>query len=297
MKRIVMFALAIGKFVVLPIGVLILAATAWMYVDTRAWHGRSVEVEGTIIDMVRAVDRGAGALAWAPLVRFTTTDGKTIEFQQPRQRSHAVYGTGQTVTVRYDTSDPGRVRSATIVGVYPLWEQTIVLGGIGAVVVLLGITAVVIDRRRFLSGTTARVYETSLPRVALGLAAGAIVGAAFIMPLGFDDIGDLQDLPGLKAALVIFAGLAALWAAGLMLFASLPWLILHRKGKRSWGNAVVLGTMLSFVVTLGLVTQAFARSDGGPGTIDGRLAFALLCGLIGAIVGAVVWRTAYRRAA
>jgi uncharacterized protein DUF3592 len=295
MKRIVMFALAIGKFVVLPIGVLILATAAWMYVDTRAWLGRSVEVEGTIIDMVRAVDRDAVALA--PLVRFTTTDGKTIEFQQPRQRSQSGYRTGQTVTVRYDTSDPGRVRSATIVGVYPLWEQSIVMGGIGAVVLLLGTTAVVIARRRVRCGTTARVYETSLPRVALGLAAGAIVGAALTMPLGFDDIGDLQDLPGLKAALVIFAGLAALWAAGLVLFASLPWLILHRKGKRSWGNAVALGTVLTFMVTLGLLTQAFARSDGGPGTIDGRLAFALFCGLVGAIVGAVVWRTAYRRAA
>jgi hypothetical protein len=127
------------------------------------------------------------------------------------------------------------------------------------------------------------------------MTAGAIVGAALITPLGFDSFGDLQDLEGLKAALVIFAMLAGLWAVGLVLFASLPWLILHRKGKRSWGSAVALGTVLSFVVTLGLLTQALARSDGGPGTIDGRLAFALVCGLIGAIVGAVVWRTAYRR--
>jgi hypothetical protein len=158
-------------------------------------------------------------------------------------------------------------------------------------------------------------HETSLLRAALALAVGTLTGASLVTL--FAVLTDLEYFReyGLQtdAASLVFTYAATAWAAGLCLIAPLPWAILHRYGKRSWWIAMAFGTILTFVVALGLMTKGFnlfvlvdgfsASDSGGPTWIDGQLTrhgwvealiVALACSVAGALVGFVVWRIAYR---
>lgn len=159
------------------------------------------------------------------------------------------------------------------------------------------------------------VYETTLPRAALGLAAGAVAGAILVALWFVLDNTDLQSLRqyGLSDGLYAFVPALLVWGGGLLLVATLPWLVLHRRQMRSPPVAVVLGTVLTFLAVLAITTRGFglfdvgdfsAADNGGPTWIDGRLtahgwAEALKAALVfcpfGAMVALVVWRTAYRR--
>jgi hypothetical protein len=79
MQNILRFALLIGKFVILPLGILMLLGATYLYFDTRAWLKRSVEAQGSVIEMGPVRDRETGSLTFAPLIRFQTTDGKTVD--------------------------------------------------------------------------------------------------------------------------------------------------------------------------------------------------------------------------
>jgi hypothetical protein len=158
-------------------------------------------------------------------------------------------------------------------------------------------------------------HEASLLRVALAIAVGTMTGASLVTLFAvltdleyFREYGHQTD-----AALLVFTYAAFVWGAGLCLFAPVPWAILHHYEKRSWPVAVALGTILTFLVALGLVTKGFdlfgaadgfsASDSGGPTWVDGRLTrhgwvealkVALACSVAGILVAFVVWRTAYR---
>jgi hypothetical protein len=159
------------------------------------------------------------------------------------------------------------------------------------------------------------VYETTLPRAALGLAAGAVAGAILVALWAALDGRDLQSLSqyGVRDALFVFVPALLVWGVGLLLVATLPWLVLHRRQMRSPLVAVVFGTVITFLAVVAITTRGFglfdvggfsAADSGGPTWIDGRLtahgwaealkAALVLCPL-GAMVALVVWRTAYRR--
>jgi hypothetical protein len=144
MQRILRFALSVCKFVILPLGVLMLLGAAYLYFDTRAWLGRSVEAQGSVIEMVQIRDRETGSLTFAPLVRFQTADGKTVEFQSTFQSNPPAYTTGQTVTVLYD---PSRPNSAAIASLFSIWGPTIILSAVGAVFLAFGIGVLVVGKR------------------------------------------------------------------------------------------------------------------------------------------------------
>lgn len=159
------------------------------------------------------------------------------------------------------------------------------------------------------------VDETSLLRAGLALAVGTMTGASLVTLFAvltdleyFREYGHQTD-----AAALVFTYAAVIWGAGLCLAAPVPWAILHHYKKRSWPIAVAFGTILTFVVALGLITRGFslfvvadgfsASDNGGPTWVDGRitqhgwveaLKVALTCSVAGALVGFVVWRIAYR---
>jgi hypothetical protein len=158
------------------------------------------------------------------------------------------------------------------------------------------------------------MYTTNLPRAALAILVGTIAGAILVTLWSFWGNSDFQYLREYwqRDALIVFTYAAFVWAAGLLVLAPGPWAMLHRNGFRSWWTAVGLGATLSFVVTLGLLTNAFgliyptisAAADGGGLTwVQGRLTrhgwaeaieFAVVCCALGGLVGLVIWRTAYR---
>lgn len=158
------------------------------------------------------------------------------------------------------------------------------------------------------------MYKTNPPRAALAILFGTMVGAILVALWSFWGNTNLQYLRQYwqRDALIVFTYVAFVWAAGLIVVAPGPWAMLHRYGFRSWYAAVGLGATLTFVVTLGLLTNAFgliepiissAADSGGPTWVDGRLTrhgwaeaskFALMCSALGCLVGLAVWRTAYR---
>ena len=159
------------------------------------------------------------------------------------------------------------------------------------------------------------MHTTNLPRAALAIVVGTIVGAILVALWSFWGNTDLQYLREYwhRDALIVFSYAAFVWAAGLIVVAPGPWAILHYNGMRSWWIAIALGAILTFVVAFGLITRGFnlfvvsdgfsSSDNGGPIWIDGRLTphgwaeasqFALICSALGSIVGLAVWRTAYR---
>jgi hypothetical protein len=158
------------------------------------------------------------------------------------------------------------------------------------------------------------IYATSLPRAGLGLVVGALAGAALVAFWGLWGLS-LSDLRehGLRTWFFAFSSAVFVWAVGLFVVAPLPWLVLHRMNVRSWLGAAALGAVLTFVAVVAITTYGFglgspgtfsAGDSGGPTWIDGRLTahgwaeigkFALACSVIGALVGLIVARVAYRR--
>jgi hypothetical protein len=123
-------------------------------------------------------------------------------------------------------------------------------------------------------------YTTNLPRAALAILVGTIVGAILVTLWSFWGNANFQYLREYwqRDALIVFTYAAFVWAAGLFVVAPGPWAMLHRNGFRGWWAAVGLGAILSFVVTLGLLTNAFGLIDstissaadgGGPTWVEG----------------------------
>jgi len=129
------FLRRIGKFVLIPIGLSLLLGAGWSAWSMQTWIDRTDEVEGKVIEMVRIRDRDDGGYMYAPLVRFETTDGNTVEFQSSLRSNPPAYRTGQTVSVLYDPEDP---QSAAIRGVFSLWLTSMILGFVGFMFTAIG---------------------------------------------------------------------------------------------------------------------------------------------------------------
>jgi hypothetical protein len=160
-----------------------------------------------------------------------------------------------------------------------------------------------------------QTYQTNLPRALLGIGVGIIAGASLTALWSLNG-ASYEDLAGPEIysyAVVVWVYAAVFWTAGLLLVACLPWAVLHWLGVRSWWGAAVFGAILTFAVSLGLLTHgfglnppgSFSSSDsGGPEWINGHITphgwanaarFAAVLAAAGALVGLAIWRTAYRR--
>jgi len=145
----------------------------------------------------------------------------------------------------------------------------------------------------------------------LALLVGAFAGATLtISPVALMVVAEglRQDY---AFAFVTFLAALAVWSLGLLTLAAPAWRVLHRRGHRSRSAALVLGAAMASGVgvminlLLGLLTgQGYSSGDGGGDVwINGRLTLygwgqaflgAILLGAVGALVGWVVCRVAYR---
>jgi Protein of unknown function (DUF3592) len=125
-----------AKYVLAPVGVLLLLWAGYLWLDTRAWLTRSVEAPGSVVEVVRVTDRETGAVSFAPRVRFSTADGRTVEFQSTYRSNPPAYSAGQSVTVLYDPSEPN---AAAVSGLFAIWGLSIILALVGAAFVAVGV--------------------------------------------------------------------------------------------------------------------------------------------------------------
>ena len=144
------FLSRLGKFALMPIGVVLLLGAAWTVSSTKTWIAHAIEVPGSVIEMVRVRDSDNIGYMFAPVVRFKTVQGNTVEFESSFRSNPPAYHTGQAVTVLYDPAEP---RSAAIRGFLSLWLMPMILGLIGSVFLIVG-TAMVV-----LSGWAGKFFE------------------------------------------------------------------------------------------------------------------------------------------
>ena len=80
------------------------------------------------------------------------------------------------------------------------------------------------------------MYTTNLPRAALAILVGTIVGAILVTLWSFWGNTNVQYLREYwqRDALIVFTYAAFVWAAGLFVVAPGPWAMLHRNGFRGW---------------------------------------------------------------
>jgi hypothetical protein len=125
----------IGKFVLIPIGLLLFVAAAWSVWSTKSWLAHTLEVEGVVVELVRMRDSEEGYV-FSPIVRFETADGGTHELQSGLRTYPPAYRTGEVVSVVYDPSVPD---AAMIRSLLSLWVVPIILSFIGTIFCAIGI--------------------------------------------------------------------------------------------------------------------------------------------------------------
>jgi uncharacterized PurR-regulated membrane protein YhhQ (DUF165 family) len=162
-------------------------------------------------------------------------------------------------------------------------------------------------------------YETTVLRVGLALWVGAVVGTCFIV---IAMVAPAVVYPTHSGAVDSFLRLVALialvsfmcFSVGLAFIGAPAWWLLHRFGRRSWLDALLLGFFLTFVCTVLLLAQDslwptpgsnFQASDSGGATvINNRLTahgwaniikMAALVAVAGGGAALAMWRVAYRK--
>jgi hypothetical protein len=80
---------------------------------------------GTVIDL--SEDSTSDGTVYYPVVRFTTAEGRTVEFRSSTGSSSPP-DVGDRVEVLYDSDDP---QDAKLSSFFDLWLWTIALGGLG----------------------------------------------------------------------------------------------------------------------------------------------------------------------
>jgi hypothetical protein len=145
------FLSRLGKFALIPIGALFLLGAIWTVSSTRTWIAHAIEVPGSVIEMVRVRDSDNTGYLFAPVVRFKTAEGNTVEFESGLRSNPPAYRTGQAVSVLYDPDEP---RSAAIRGFFSLWLMPLILGFIGSIFLIVGTGMVV------MSGWAGKFFET-----------------------------------------------------------------------------------------------------------------------------------------
>jgi Protein of unknown function (DUF3592) len=111
----------------LAIGIGLLAAGAATFVHTLRFVQGAERATGTVIELSEETD-SEGDVTFHPVVRFTTAEGRTVEFVSSSGRSPAPWSVGDRVEVLYDPDDP---KDAELSGFFDLWLFPIAFTGVG----------------------------------------------------------------------------------------------------------------------------------------------------------------------
>jgi hypothetical protein len=111
-------------FFILGSGCLLYASV--LVVKNILFLKNSASATGTVIDFHR--HRGNKFTTYAPIVTFTTADGRSFKFRSQVGGDEKDYSIGQQVTVLYSPADP---MNAEIKAFSPLWFPVIALSVIG----------------------------------------------------------------------------------------------------------------------------------------------------------------------
>jgi len=104
--------------------------------NSRAFVAQAIHADGEVIDLVRPPRCDSNSNALAPMVRFATADGETIEFRSDTASDPPSYAKGERVGVLYRPLAP---RDARIDDFESLWASAVFFGATGTIVFGSGI--------------------------------------------------------------------------------------------------------------------------------------------------------------
>jgi hypothetical protein len=139
-----------GLFSIIGLGLLI--ASLFIFLNTRSFINSSARATGTVVAHV-SVKSSGGDTTYAPVITFRTPDGQTIEFKSQTSSSSRSPAVGQTVEVLYNPRNP---QEASVNSFSSLWLLPIILSGLGAGFFIIGTTVFVVFYK---SGQEAEVIK------------------------------------------------------------------------------------------------------------------------------------------
>ena len=131
------------KYVFAVIGAGMLLGAGAMQASTRSFLAHASAVQGTVVALQpkRSSD---GSATYSPVVRFQH-GAQRIEFTSPTSSSPPGYQVGETVPVLYLETNP---YAAKLNSFFSLWGGALILGGLGAVFLLIGGGMILVPLRR-----------------------------------------------------------------------------------------------------------------------------------------------------
>ena len=123
--------------VCLALGVVLLVGGAIAFVHTERFVSGSERATGTVIDLSSRTDSD-GDVMYHPVVRFTTAEGRTVQFVSGTGSSPASQSEGDSVEVLYDPDDP---QDAKLSGFFDLWLWPFALSALGVAFLVFGLFA------------------------------------------------------------------------------------------------------------------------------------------------------------
>ncbi len=121
------------KYAFSALGIVLLTVALYLVHSTQTFLEEASTANGTVIELVRK--KSSDSNTYAPVVRFVTDTGESIEFTSDTSSNPPSYSEGESVRVLYRPAAP---HAARIDGFFSLWLGPIIAGGLGAIFVLIG---------------------------------------------------------------------------------------------------------------------------------------------------------------
>ena len=128
-----MKALSIIKYLFTFLGLAMLVGSFYINEDTRSFIAQATKTEGTVVQLI--LSYSDNSRTYHPLVRFTDTNGKAIEFVSSTGSNPPGYSEGEKVEVLYLPAEPYKARLNSF---FSLWGGSIIVGGLGGIFLLIG---------------------------------------------------------------------------------------------------------------------------------------------------------------
>lgn len=123
------------------VALILLLIAAGLAVRTTSFLHGAASATGTVVSLQGRSKCSSNSdheqycsTVYAPHVRFTTPDGREVDYYSTSATSPPVFHEGQRVEIRYDPDDPTRAR---IYSFTDLWLAPIIVGGIGVIFALV----------------------------------------------------------------------------------------------------------------------------------------------------------------
>jgi hypothetical protein len=128
-----MRVLSIIKYLFTALGLVFIAISIAILLNTRSFLAKAQSAPGTVVDLIQI--RGDDGYTYKPRVRFTSPDGAEIEFVTSYSQSPAPYDVGESVEVLFT---PGNPHDARIRGFGGLWALPSIFGFMGVIFAGIG---------------------------------------------------------------------------------------------------------------------------------------------------------------